>query len=363
MRFAYSTDRFALKNPFNSIDDKAIPLIVDIIRAKAFKRLEDVKFLGGIDYLSVRRPNGTWGRSRYTRFQHSLGVARLAATYCSIVGLDVRSARILIAASLLHDVGHSPLSHTIEGKFSEWFGINHHQATEDVIVGRSRYGNSISSVLENHNVEPGQVVDLLSQKHDAFGGYVSGPINFDTIEGICRSWAYSGNAGLAMSPDVVLRAAISRSDEHDQRIVDGFWELKDRAYKYIVRSPRGVLADKLCEAALDMDREHITPADFLSSEKSLLRKSPRLKRLLVDGVVDPALLERVGMTINYVERHFYVNEDVAFFSRNDTGRYKQTKQRKEVSLPRMVELAIEDDGGLDGVHWHEGIFRAQTWRA
>lgn len=360
---AYKEDRFSLKNPFKTIDDKSAPLIIEIINSKAFSRLRDVKFLGGIDYLSVRRPNGSWGRSRYTRFQHSIGVARLASFYCSIRGLDTASSRTLIAASLLHDVGHSPLSHTIEGKFSEWFGINHHRATEDVILGRSRYGDSISSVLERHDVNPQEVVDLLSQRDDPFDGYFSGPINFDTIEGICRSWAYSGNAGLAVSPEVVLCAAIARANDHDKRIVDAFWELKDRAYKYIVRSPRGVLADKLCEAAIDMDRARIVPADFLSSEKSLLRKSPRLKRLLVEGVVENELLERIGMTIDYVERHFYVEESVAFFSRNDGQRYKQIKKRKEVSLPRMVELAIEGDKGRNGVYWNEGIFRAQTWRA
>lgn len=360
---AHSTDRFSLKNPFRTIDEKSVPIIIDLIRAKAFSRLKDVKFLGGIDYLSVRRPNGAWGRSRYTRFQHSIGVARLASFYCSIRGLGPTSARTLVAASLLHDVGHSPLSHTIEGKFSEWFGINHHKATEDVILGTSRYGDSISSVLEGNGVKPQDVVDLLSQKDDPFEGYISGPINFDTIEGICRSWAYSGNAGLAVSPEIVLRAAMSRANDHDQGIVDAFWELKDRAYRYIVRSPRGVLADKLCEAAIDMDRARIVPADFLSSEKSLLRKSPRLKRLLVDGVVDDALLERIGMKIEYVERRFYVDETVAFFSRNDRERYRQTKKRKEVSLPRMVELAIEGDEGRNGVYWDEGIFRAQAWRA
>ena len=50
------------------------PLFLQIASTAAFRRLREIRFLGGIDYLVVRSPNGQPGNVRYTRFQHSLGV-------------------------------------------------------------------------------------------------------------------------------------------------------------------------------------------------------------------------------------------------------------------------------------------------
>jgi HD superfamily phosphohydrolase len=57
------------------------PLFAELVATPAFQRLKSVRFLGGIDYLLVRSPNGIGRNIRYTRYQHSLGVARLALLY------------------------------------------------------------------------------------------------------------------------------------------------------------------------------------------------------------------------------------------------------------------------------------------
>src|SRR5262245_9769636 len=104
----------------------------ELIQSDAFQRLGAIRFLGGIDYLLVPTPNGTPGNIRYTRLQHSLGVARLALEYSSIFELPSADRRLIVAAALLHDIGHAPLSHSIEPVFRECFAFDHHDATRDV---------------------------------------------------------------------------------------------------------------------------------------------------------------------------------------------------------------------------------------
>ena len=55
--------------------------VSSLIATKAFRRLRSIRFLGAIDYLFVPTPNGKARNIRYTRFQHSLGVAQLASLY------------------------------------------------------------------------------------------------------------------------------------------------------------------------------------------------------------------------------------------------------------------------------------------
>ena len=103
------------------------PLFAGVVATPAFQRLKSIRFLGGIDYLLVRAPNGVKGNIRYTRYQHSLGVARLALHYCQERGLSSSERRLVYVAALLHDVGHAPLSHSLEPVFDEIFGLEHHR--------------------------------------------------------------------------------------------------------------------------------------------------------------------------------------------------------------------------------------------
>jgi HD superfamily phosphohydrolase len=85
------------------------PFFMELISTEAFQRLHSVRFLGGIDYSLVQSPNGAWGNIRYTRFQHSLGVARLSLMYGRACELSKSDTRLIFSAALLHDVGHAPL--------------------------------------------------------------------------------------------------------------------------------------------------------------------------------------------------------------------------------------------------------------
>src|SRR3954453_5167554 len=82
---------------------------IALISAPAFGRLERIQQLGFVSRV--------WPGARHTRFEHSLGVmhlTRLAVEHLrqtgqgQLIGDD--SARVAVAAALLHDVGHYPFS-------------------------------------------------------------------------------------------------------------------------------------------------------------------------------------------------------------------------------------------------------------
>ena len=95
------------------------PLLRQLIGSRPVQRLRRIGFLGAVDRIQSRN----W----YTRHDHSVGVARLALLYAKSRSLSQHDTRVLAVAGLLHDVGHGPLSHTLEPIFKDRFGISHHK--------------------------------------------------------------------------------------------------------------------------------------------------------------------------------------------------------------------------------------------
>jgi putative nucleotidyltransferase with HDIG domain len=300
------------------------PLFLELVRTAAFQRLGSVRFLGGIDYLLVRNPNGAPGNIRYTRLQHSLGVARLALKYSSIFGLSTADHQLIVAAALLHDIGHAPLSHSIEPVFRECFAIDHHDATRDIIFGHVEIGRTVYKALRNNSIDIERLASLVAGKDDAFHAFFSGPINFDTIEGILRTRTF-GNAPGAFAPDVVIDAAINRSSSIHQEIVDQFWLYKDQVYKHVINSSLGILADQVCQAFARRHLESLEAADYFTDEDALFRKLPGLRQLLTSPDFDAEATKYLPETIHYTERRFLVNRTADFFLREDHNRYFQTR--------------------------------------
>jgi putative nucleotidyltransferase with HDIG domain len=306
-------------------------LFSELIQADAFQRLAAVRFLGGIDYLLVRSPNGAQGNTRYTRLQHSLGVARLALGYSSILQLPSADRRLIVAAALLHDIGHAPLSHSIEPVFRECFAIDHHDATRDIIFGHVTIGRSVYKTLRNHSVDIDRLALLISGKDPSFHAFFSGPINFDTIEGILRTRTF-GNAPGSFAPDVVVNAAINRSSTTHQEIVDQFWFYKDQVYRHVINSSSGILADQVCQAFARANLQSLEAADYFTTEDALFRKLPGLRQCLTRPDFVAEAINYLPETIRYTARSFLIDRDADFFSRDDSARYLQSREPKTLNV-------------------------------
>jgi HD superfamily phosphohydrolase len=332
----------------------------DLIETPAFQRLRFIRFLGGIDYLLIRFPNGANGNTRHTRYQHSLGVARLALLYCDLRELPSSERRHLFAAALLHDVGHAPLSHSLEPVFLDVFGLEHHQVTADIISGRLALGREVYETLRRYEVDVERVLAILARKESDDGGFFSGPINFDTIEGIIRTHSYARPSPGGLTAEAVMKAAMYRQSTADRDLVDEFWLLKDQVYRSIIKSRAGVLADSICQTFMRRHIASIKPDDYFSAEPKIFAKLPRLRSLLTSSRVESKIAEYVAEPIIYEQRRFFIERSADFFERMDACRYKQARETRVLVPPRTGERVAQREQAEVSL-MADGIERAKRY--
>ena len=338
-------ERYDYRRPFeqsSAAEDRA--LLASLVETPAFKRLKRIAFLGATNYSLVRAPNGKNLATRYTREQHSLGVLRLALTYCEYRVLSQRERRLICAAALLHDIGHPPLSHSIEGVLAEKFGINHHAATQDIIRGRVPLGREVLNVLRSYRVDVECVAALALGQLPDFDGFFSGPLTFDTIEGISRFHQYLQSPSQASpSPQDVVTAATVRANSRDQAVVDGFWNRKHQVYSKIVHSNKGILADYASQEALRRHISEISMADYFGDDQRLFATLPGLKEILTSESMEREVILRFGAPDFYTARKYYVDESGDFFLREDDVRYRHMKFRKRTNTVHRRTLPLNGD--------------------
>lgn len=125
--------------------------------------------------------------ANHTRFEHSLGCYHLARVASGTLDIDAHDARHLATAALLHDVGHSPFSHTSEAVIEQALGKDHEQLTVE------RIREHLVGALETHDLEPDVIEQLILGDHP-LKGLVSGPLDVDRIDYLLRDGHYTGVA-------------------------------------------------------------------------------------------------------------------------------------------------------------------------
>lgn len=194
-------------------------LFLDLLERPEMQRLHGVHQLG-LAHLVFPGAN-------HTRLEHSLGTYHLARTMSGALELDDQDRSTVLAAALLHDLGHSPYSHTLEEVIHNRTGKDHTGITRDIIMGSlpimseasaevlGRF-NSIAEVLEGEGISPQDVTGLISASHLAkdsrqrtldvdagqahFGQknylkqIISGPLDVDQMDYLQRDAYYTGVA-------------------------------------------------------------------------------------------------------------------------------------------------------------------------
>ncbi len=302
-------------------------LFRELIAHPRFQRLKDVRFLGAIDY--AVSANGRPLHTRQTRFDHSIGVGLLAQWYADEAGFADSERYLLVSSALLHDIGHAPLSHSLETVFKEAFGIDHHIATIDTIRERKAKSESISSILQKYSVDPEAVIATLSNKAGQYAPLLLGKFNLDTLDAIPRSVTYISKQLLTSPSKVVMRAAHFNAGSR-QDALDSFWSQKDLVYQRLINGALGVQFDR---NAQDFMREHIanfSRADFFASEVDLRRSHPQLFSRLAQPRWD---------TVTLAAKRYLIDRDQPF----DEKRYLIVREPITISFEkRPKELLVED---------------------
>jgi len=149
--------------------DAAEALAIDLIDSAPFQRLRRIRQLGTA-FL-------TFHGAESSRFTHSLGVlhvARLALNNLARLHPELESHRgVLLAAALLHDVGHGPLSHSGEEMYGlqheSWSGrlIREHPALRDRLEAfQSGSSEAVANLLEHGHYSCSAIKALVSSQMD-----------------------------------------------------------------------------------------------------------------------------------------------------------------------------------------------------
>jgi hypothetical protein len=283
-----------------------------IIESSAFKRLEDIRFLGAIDY--TFKPNQY--KKRHTRYEHSLGVAELALAYAKNFHLNQQTTDHIVVAALLHDIGHAPLSHSVENVFYERFNLNHHLATIKIIKGDVKIGRGLSNTLSEYKMDVDRIIALIDGNENSLAGKAfSNPINIDTIDGIIRSSSYYSTPKLST---MAVLNALSDSSANATKILDSFWELKHKVYKNFIHSQKNLLADTISQAIakkMKLEKEH-----FYISEKQYAK--------MFGSLYDQLKKEKELNKISYKKREYRINKNILYGTIEDASqRYICIKEK------------------------------------
>ncbi len=159
-------------------EEESEAMVMDLIDSEPFQRLRRIRQLGPA-FL-------TFHGAESSRFTHSLGVFHLARRALKrLKRIDPKLKEyecLLYGASLLHDLGHSPLSHTGE----EIFGLRHENWSAKIILEDS----SIRKILEKYNRnKPFQIAELLDKEcspNKAVKSLVSSQLDCDRMDYLLR---------------------------------------------------------------------------------------------------------------------------------------------------------------------------------
>lgn len=174
----------------------APPPVLALIDTEDFQRLRNITQLG---YVHLVYPG-----ARHSRFEHSLGVYHLAKQFLSRLlhsdpplQLDDEDVRVFVAATLLHDVGHYPFSHTLEDL--KPFFVLHEERARRLIEDPA--GSLYPVLVDRFQVDPvrvANVIDYQSREREIpprdllLAGILSGTLDPDKIDYLLRDSMFCG---------------------------------------------------------------------------------------------------------------------------------------------------------------------------
>ncbi len=169
--------------------------MVPLLDTEEFQRLRDISQLGHV--LLV------YPGARHSRFEHSLGVFHLTGQFLHRLlqadpplHINQQDARVLLAASLLHDIGHYPFSHLLEEM--QMFFVDHETRGRQIILDPT---TEIHTALQSAGTDPVRVANVIDYKNETIdipnrdlrlAHILSGTLDPDKVDYLLRDARYCG---------------------------------------------------------------------------------------------------------------------------------------------------------------------------
>ncbi|WP_323675331.1 HD domain-containing protein [Halorubellus sp. PRR65] len=298
-----------------------------VISAPVVQRLRRIAHLGLSDAVY---PSAT-----HSRFEHSLGVMHLAGELATSLGLPDDTVQAYRIAGLLHDVGHSPFSHALEGVIEERLGFEHERQSERII-------RELEALYEP---DPEYVIDIIhgNTRYDI----VAGDIDADRLDYLQRDSRRTGFRNSSVDVRTIVKFAQRRDDQivFDKKAVQAIEDMfsaRLRMMKTIAGHHATRIAEAMLRRAVDdfLDNTAYTAEDVLTWDDYQLHT-----RLLeheghesIPAKADEGLYTRIANR-NLYKRALYVNE-------NAIGRDRLSEIATEYDDPTRIEAQIAAQAGI-----------------
>jgi len=249
--------------------------------------------------------------ANHTRLEHSLGTFWVAAEMARRLGLEAESVRTVAVGGLLHDLGHAPFSHTLDGPLREVTGERHERLSRRRVEGTDPDWPAdkrvIPATLERFGLAPRTVADLIDPRRPSPraplpGSILHGAIDADRLDYLQRDAHYTGVAHGAI--DAVrlfdtLREVNGRVvfAEKGRSAVEGFVVGRALMYSTVYYHKTVRAAEMMAQAAVERTAGYperarelfrLTDGEMLAE----LRRQGGLPATLVQGLLERRLYKR-----------------------------------------------------------------------
>lgn len=299
------------------------PRVARLVDAPAFRRLSGISQLG---LVALVYPGAT-----HTRFEHSLGVYRMALLFLDRLAEDDAFARAVspeaaeafLAAALLHDVGHWPFCHPIEDLgLAE---VPRHEATAEQLLAAGELAEALADDWALGTAQLARLLtgDVETPAERLLVSLLSGPIDVDKMDYLARDSLHAGVPygrnfdssrlihSLCLSEKGDRLAITDKGKTAAEMMVFARYVMFSEVYwHHAVRSATAMLqrAFYLLGGAIDMsDFYGLREAAWVAAVRAAAAEnSPPAGRLL-DGLFGEArvLYKRVGQYSLYQQRDVY----------------------------------------------------------
>ncbi len=184
--------RKILNDPVHGFINIPSGLLFNIVEHKYFQRLRRITQLGLTNFV--------YPGANHTRFQHALGATHLMSTAIDVIRskghkITNEEAESVLAAILLHDIGHGPFSHTLENSIVENIS---HETISNIIIEKlnKQFDNKLSTAL-----------DIFKNKyHKKFlHQLVSGQLDVDRLDYLKRDSFFTGVSEGVVGSDRIIK--------------------------------------------------------------------------------------------------------------------------------------------------------------
>ena len=249
--------------------------------------------------------------ANHTRLEHSLGTFWVAGQMADRLDLTSEARGRVVAAALLHDLGHGPFSHTLDVPMAEALGMSHEGVSRARIIGTDPYWPpdraEVPAILERFGLSPGAVANLVDPLRGRAPSALErailhGAVDADRIDYLQRDAHYTGVAHGAVDAGRLLETI--REDrghmvfaEKGRSAVEGFLVGRALMYSTVYNHKTVRAAEMMAQAAVEREpgfpdaaREQFrwTDADLLT----FLRALNGVSGDLADGLLARRLYKR-----------------------------------------------------------------------